>query len=109
MSVSELGLYTLLGYSSISMTIYLYENNFSPMFLDQNRVSITSGRDERANVVSKAKLPANNDYYVVVETTDTQKTGAFNLTISGPKKVSLSAIPGIHICHSFLIIVHLFH
>ena len=100
-SVQKLGIYSVLGYSNIGLAGYIYETSFSPMFFYQNMISTTSGSDGQASFISRSKLSADKDYYLVVTTNYEETTGAFNLTITGPQTINIAAISGIHIYSYF--------
>lgn len=92
-SVPQLGIYSFIGYSNISLIGYFYEISVSPMLYYSNMIFRDYYSDPEAKLVVKAKLTPAMNYYLLVTTPYPNTTGAFYLTAVGPKPFHMTAVP----------------
>ena len=85
----EEGDYTITSHSTKSLVGYIYENNFT--LLDLNINKIQSNNDNYYNYQFKMTLyrPANSSFLLIVTTAQELEQGHFSITVHGPSNASM--------------------
>lgn len=90
-NVTVSGLYSILCQSNISVSAYMYENTFDPIFPNTNFVESVSSYDS-CRVGSDITLSSLTTYILVVTTKYPNVIGSFTIVVKSPTPIDFTRL-----------------